>query len=106
MTLTRRGTDRFYRCINWTTCRGSHGAHPSGRPLGIEAPARVRKKRQEVHELAARIWPWEDREAKKAMYLWMRRHAEERHHIGEMMEGELNRLADLLRAEISRGSTT
>lgn len=90
MTLTRRGSSRFYRCINWTTCKGSHGADPRGKPLGIEVPLRVRQLRQYAHEVAKAEWPWDDAEAKQRFYAWMRwRLNLPRPHIGAMQEGEL-----------------
>lgn len=89
MVLSRERGKMIYRCINRPKCRGSHTAHPDGRPLGVEVPARVRRLRSHVHEVAKVHWPWEDKAAKDAFYGWIRSLRMPQHHIGGMLEGDL-----------------
>lgn len=57
MLVLRRGRfDLFYGCERYPACRGSHGAHPDGRPLGIPADAATRKARNDAHGYFDRLW--------------------------------------------------
>lgn len=78
----------FYGCSNYPKCEETHGAHPDGRPLGKPAPKRIRDLRHEVHELAATIWPWDDKKARGKMYQWIKRNSRFE-HIAEMDMEEL-----------------
>lgn len=44
----------YYRCFKYPECKGTHGAHPNGAPLGFPADARTKKLRISVHELLDR----------------------------------------------------
>ncbi len=39
----------FYGCSNYPICKGTHGAHPDGRPLGTPATAEVKQLRRAAH---------------------------------------------------------
>ena len=95
----------FYSCSKFPECRGTHGAHPDGRPLGVPATAAVRKLRREVHELAENLWKWKIKRERKAMYVWLKNNTASG-HIGEMEQEELitlkAKLQDLIN-ERSRG---
>lgn len=66
----------FYGCENWTSgCKGSHGAHPDGRPLGSPANAATKKARMQAHRLFDRLWqPYGKTPAKMSRaqaYTWL-----------------------------------
>lgn len=46
----------FYGCSRFPECRGSHGAHPDGRPLGIPANKATKEARIKAHEYFDRLW--------------------------------------------------
>ncbi len=46
----------FYSCTNWPGCRGAHGAHPDGKPMGIPADYDTRKLRQAAHSALESTW--------------------------------------------------
>ena len=78
----------FYGCTDFPTCKGTHGAHPDGSPLGIPADAETKLLRRQAHVVAESIWDWNDRRQVKAMYQWLKRHAP-KEHIGQMDKDEL-----------------
>jgi hypothetical protein len=86
----RDGSPRlFYGCVNWPACRGTHGAHPDGRPLGIPANAETKAARIRAHAAFDPIWQntkGNKGVARRAAYDWLRRALglEELPHIGEM----------------------
>lgn len=46
----------FYGCSNYPNCRGSHGAHPDGAPLGIPADKKTCAERRRAHDYLDRLW--------------------------------------------------
>jgi len=40
----------FWGCSRFPECKGTHGAHPDGTPLGIPANAETKKWRRKAHE--------------------------------------------------------
>jgi ribonuclease HI len=79
---------KFYGCSRWPACAETHGADPDGKPLGVPATQEVRTLRHEVHVLATRIWDWDDKAQRKAMYAWLSENAPSG-HIGAMQREEL-----------------
>ncbi len=77
----------FYQCSG-RDCRETHGAHPNGKPIGIPANREIRALREYVHELAKRIWPWENKKEVRKMYEWMEANTRSG-HISKMLEWEL-----------------
>lgn len=67
----------FYGCSRFPECRGTHGAHPDGRPLGIPANKATRKARIEAHRFFDLLWkPAEGQKARMTRsqaYSWMRK---------------------------------
>lgn len=47
---------RFYGCTRYPECRGTHGAHPDGSPLGQPADHATRAARMRAHAAFDRIW--------------------------------------------------
>lgn len=46
----------WYGCSTFPKCRGSHGAHPDGTPLGVPANAATKKARIEAHAWFDQLW--------------------------------------------------
>ena len=49
------GFKKFYGCSAFPKCRGIHGAHPDGKPLGTPADQETRTARHDAH-LAMESW--------------------------------------------------
>lgn len=60
----------FFGCTHFPKCRGSHGAHPDGRPMGTPAPAAVRHARVKAHEAFDPIWK-SGRMSRGRAYRWL-----------------------------------
>ncbi|MBF0554413.1 MAG: hypothetical protein HQK96_07670 [Nitrospirae bacterium] len=55
--LHKNGTPRkFYGCTNFPKCKGTHGAHPSGDPLGVPANLKTKNARIKAHDVFDRFW--------------------------------------------------
>ena len=46
----------FYGCTRYPSCKGSHGAHPNGAPLGVPADSLTRQARIRAHAFFDRLW--------------------------------------------------
>jgi hypothetical protein len=46
----------FYGCSNYPRCKGSHGAHPDGSPLGTPADKETKRARIRAHFFFDRLW--------------------------------------------------
>ena len=93
-----------YLCENWPACKGAHGAHPDGKPLGTPASKETRLARIRAHAAFDSTWrkPWEhipdysdvdnskkrrylERVARNRSYAWLREQlylTEDECHIG------------------------
>ena len=62
---------KFWGCSEWPACKGIHGAHPDGRPLGIPGDAETKKARQRAHAAFDELWKarcW----SRSQGYAWLR----------------------------------
>lgn len=50
----------FYGCSQFPKCRGSHGCHPDGTPLGFPANKETKEWRKRAHEVFDVLWKSED----------------------------------------------
>lgn len=74
---------RYWRCSRYPECRGAHGAHPNGAPMGEPADAETRVLRIRAHEVFDPLWrdapllygerALDPRESKKLMSIAKRR---------------------------------
>ena len=83
-----------YLCV--PGCRGAHGAHPDGKPLGIPATASVRRARSNAHETFDRVWR-DGPLTRTQAYAWMERVLElgrGEGHISMFDAGMCRRLED------------
>lgn len=46
---------KFYGCSKYPACKGSHGAHPDGRPLGHPADQETKELRIKCHSMVEEV---------------------------------------------------
>lgn len=68
--VTKGKNRRFYSCERFPDCRGSHGCHPDGKPLGVPADQETKELRIRAHEVFDRLWKLEGKSRAKA-YTWL-----------------------------------
>lgn len=66
----------WYSCPRFPECRGSHGAHPNGKPLGVPANQETKEWRIKTHQLFDPIYECyptgrERRKARWRLYQWL-----------------------------------
>jgi len=93
----------FYGCTEWgkTGCKGSHGAHPDGRPLGIPADDRTKKMRMAAHNAFDPLWngPAAVFDSREAAYAWMQQalgKSVEDAHIGRFNRDDCKALVEAI----------
>ena len=91
----------FYGCDRFPECKGSHGAHPDGRPLGTPAPQATKDARKRAHDVFDRLWKGARPTMSRGQaYAWMADVLGQRDpHIGNMDEEECERLIRLVENE-------
>jgi ssDNA-binding Zn-finger/Zn-ribbon topoisomerase 1 len=62
----------FYGCTRFPECKGTHGAHPNGAPLGIPANHDTKQSRRQAHAVFDQIWKQHLVKNRWAAYNWMR----------------------------------
>lgn len=70
MKLTSAGRGRFYGCLLWPECRGTHSAHKDGTPMGIPADQETRILRRTAHAVFDRLWS-SGHMSRTDAYTWM-----------------------------------
>ena len=73
MLLLKSKHGRFYGCSKFkkTKCKGSHGAHPDGRPLGRPAKKATKMMRQRAHQAFDKIWE-SGHMSRQSAYIWLK----------------------------------
>jgi ssDNA-binding Zn-finger/Zn-ribbon topoisomerase 1 len=82
---SKKFANPFYGCSRFPDCKGSHGAHRDGRPLGIPANKVTKMARIRAHRVFDLIWK-ERKMSRGEAYAWMRRKmklSEDDAHIGK-----------------------
>jgi ssDNA-binding Zn-finger/Zn-ribbon topoisomerase 1 len=75
---------KFYSCINFPNCNGSHGASPEGEPLGVPATKEVKDWRIKAHNAFDKLWK-NGKMTKNEAYSWIsNKMAKKKIHIGEL----------------------
>lgn len=83
---TKSGVARkFWGCSHWPKCKGTHGAHPDGTPLGHPGDRETKDARMRLH---ARMEPLF--RSRAGMYDWLREYAP-KEHIGDMTLAEIEK---------------
>lgn len=91
----------FYGCSRWreTGCKGSHGAHADGTPLGIPADEATKRARMRAHAVFNRLYE-DGLMTRSEAYGWLQRNMQlsaEEAHIGRFTEEQCRRLIEILR---------
>jgi ssDNA-binding Zn-finger/Zn-ribbon topoisomerase 1 len=94
MELRNSRFGKFYGCSTYPECKGTHGAHPDGKPLGVPANRETKDARIRAHAAFDRLWkggPMSRREA----YRWMRKKMDmsaSEAHIGKFTKEQCDQL--------------
>lgn len=91
----------FFGCSRFPRCRGTHGAHPDGRPLGEPADMPTRWARREAHEAFDVLWRCGYVSSRDNAYAWLCRamgKTRDEAHIARFSLEECERLLGLLTA--------
>ena len=70
MELRNSRYGKFWGCVSFPACRGTHGAHADGRPLGTPADQATKQARMRAHAAFDRLWK-SGRLRREAAYLWL-----------------------------------
>jgi ssDNA-binding Zn-finger/Zn-ribbon topoisomerase 1 len=98
----------FYGCSRYseTGCRGTHGAHPNGAPLGTPATRAVKDARIRAHAAFDRLWA-NGRMPRKRAYAWLAEQlglSRDAAHIGQFDEAQCDQVIAMVEREL--GVTT
>jgi ssDNA-binding Zn-finger/Zn-ribbon topoisomerase 1 len=111
MELKESRYGKFWGCTQFPNCRGSHGAHPHGSPLGVPANAETKAARIQAHAAFDVIWKGGHMKRNDA-YIWLSRclGIERRHcHISSFdkdMCGDVIRVCQSRHDSVSRHART
>lgn len=89
----------FYGCSRFPECKGAHGAHPDGRPIGVPGDRKTNLARIRAHDFFDRIWK-EKRMSRSRAYAWMRQAmglTEAEAHIGKFTAAQCEALVALIK---------
>jgi len=91
----------YYRCSNYPQCRGAHGAHPDGTPLGVPANAQTKQARIQAHNSFDKLWKGDPPlMSRTSAYMEMQDlmgMSSQQAHIGRFSFEECWKLMDLLK---------
>lgn len=78
-------------------CRGAHGAHPDGTPLGTPCRAELRKLRMDAHKSFDALWKGKMKRARGRAYVWLEQAlklGKGQAHVGLFGEDECKKLLE------------
>lgn len=99
MVLRNSRFGKFYGCSAYPKCKGTHGAHPDGKPLGTPANAATKQARMKAHAAFDRLWKGGGRTRGQA-YGWLKAQASIPDHISEMDAKQCAVLIELVEWEL------
>lgn len=99
MELRNSRFGKFWGCTAYPECRGTHGAHPDGRPLGKPANKETKEARMKAHAAFDRLWKKGKRTRGQA-YGWLKAQASVPNHIAEMSKVQCTALIELIEWEM------
>jgi ssDNA-binding Zn-finger/Zn-ribbon topoisomerase 1 len=90
----------FYGCSIYPKCKGTHGAHPDGRPLGKPANKATKGARMKAHAAFDQLWKGKGKRSRRSAYKWLREQPTLPDHIGEMTAKQCATLIELVEWEL------
>jgi len=100
MALKESRYGKFWGCTRYPVCKGTHGAHPDGRPLGTPANKETKEARIKAHAAFDTLWKSGEM-IRTAAYQWMCKAMElskDEAHIGKFSKEQCVRLCALIAA--------
>lgn len=95
----------FYGCSAFPDCRGTHGAHPDGAPLGVPANKATKAARMQAHLLFDKLWKNRGPMKRNEAYEWLQgamSMTEEECHIGRFDIETCQRAEKIVRDELRK----
>lgn len=102
MKLRKSKFGPFYGCTKFPKCRGTHGAHPNGKPLGTPANKATKRARQDAHATFDQLWRKGSRPRMTRLqaYAWLKAQPTVPNHIAEMSTKDCENLIELVKWEL------
>jgi ssDNA-binding Zn-finger/Zn-ribbon topoisomerase 1 len=103
MNLRNSRFGKFYGCSAYPKCKGTHGAHPDGRPLGIPANKETKEARIRAHAAFDLLWK-NGAMHRKSAYAWLRNAMNlepDACHIGSFDKDQCAKVESLVQAFLS-----
>lgn len=100
MALRNSRFGQFYGCTTFPICKGTHGAHPDGRPMGIPADKETRDARVKAHAAFDTLWKTNLMKRTDA-YRWVRKAMDlpaDKAHISMFSKAQCALLCALIKA--------
>lgn len=94
----------FYACTRYPECRGAHGCHADGKPLGIPADDETKKARMAAHKEFDSLWR-SGYMSRRNAYGWMQRVmgiSSDEAHIAMMTVAQCKELVGHVAVELSK----
>lgn len=97
---------KFWGCTKFPKCKGTHGAHPDGRPLGVPANKETKNARIVAHDAFDELWKlrgWD----RNAAYKWLREvlcMTKEECHIGKFDIGQCARVVEAVASKMAEAA--
>ncbi len=85
------GKGHWWGCSNFPQCRITSAEHPGGKMMSTPADQELKDLRRQAHKIAEGVWgKWYqlERDAKEAMYFWLKNNTTSG-HIGLMSKVEV-----------------
>lgn len=92
---------KFYGCIQFPKCKGTHGAHPDGKPLGVPANKETKLARMKAHEAFDAMWKRRKISRTKG-YAWLQKAmglTADEAHIAKFTKDQCEKLVQIIEAE-------
>ena len=93
---------KFWGCSTFPKCKGTHGAHEDGRPLGIPADQETKQARIKAHEAFDALWKSMRKVTRSEAYQWLQHTmglSKDEAHIGRFTREQCVHLVALLKAK-------
>ena len=95
---------KFYGCVRYPQCSGTHGAHPNSEPLGTPANAATKLARMKAHAAFDSLWHHEGMTRRQA-YHWLRTAMKLTKRQAHIAKFDAAQCAELLRLLDARKAT-